>query len=280
MLAIAAGVTVAAILLTQKSQPDVENIRVPVYLAYNGNIYTVDTNLPSASAFVVDSHGLFYDVGDTEALINNPNYTSLPRFDLEGKTVLPGFGDAHAHLSALGMSILEPDLRGTTSASDVVRVLKQYCLQHNIDPLKDKGTYLMGRGWDQTEWGGSGEFPTANDLDNDFPGLAIVLERIDGHALWANTAAMKVIQPIPDADPEGGKIVRNSTTGLPTGIFIDSAMDLLYDTPYADIEPETLKKAIGLAIRECSSLGITHMHDAAMELEDHEMYGTIINAGK
>jgi len=64
-------------------------------------------------------------------------------------------------------------------------------------------------------------------LDAAFPANPIWLTRIDGHAGWCNSAAIRAAPPLPPADPEGGTIQRDPATGLPTGVFTDNAMALI-----------------------------------------------------
>ena len=88
----------------------------------------------------------------------------------------------------------------------------------------------MGRGWDQNDWGGDGAFPTRADLDAAFPDRPVWLGRVDGHAGWANTAALRAAGIDPDApapaDPEGGAVLKDAD-GRPTGVFVDAAEALV-----------------------------------------------------
>ena len=102
------------------------------------------------------------------------------------------------------------------------------------NPLEE-GEWLLGRGWDQNNWGS--EFPTKEDLDSSFPNIPVYLKRVDGHAAWVNSETLRRVPPLPQEDPEGGQIIRDEK-GEPTGIFIDNAMWLIEDY----IPPITIEK--------------------------------------
>ena len=135
------------------------------------------------------------------------------RTDMHGKVLLPGFVDAHGHIMDLGFRALELDLSGTRSLDEAKARITAY-----IAANPDK-KWILGGGWDQEKWG-LGHFPTAAELDSVSQGRAIVLDRIDSHAAWANSAAMKEagITPATKA-PAGGQIVN--------GVFVDAARQLI-----------------------------------------------------
>jgi predicted amidohydrolase YtcJ len=130
-----------------------------------------------------------------------------------GRTVMPGLIDAHGHFMGLGFSALQLDLVGTNSLADLQKRLKDY-VAANPD-----ARWIIGRGWNQELWPVK-NFPTAADLDAVAPDRPVVLRRVDGHALVANTAAMlaagvTALTPT----PAGGRIEN--------GLFVDNAMDLI-----------------------------------------------------
>ncbi len=130
----------------------------------------------------------------------------------------PGFVDAHAHYLGFGMALTSINLLETTSWES--------CLQRVADYIKahpDQDIY-RGRGWDQNDWVNTA-FPD-NEALNALSDKAIVLNRIDGHALIANQAALTHLQ-LADGEMtiEGGEILHHN--GQLTGVLIDNAMDLL-----------------------------------------------------
>ena len=235
------------------------------YVATNATVYTVDESAPVAEAFAVRD-GRFVAVGNAEAVLEA--YPEWPRLDLGGRTVVPGLIDAHAHLLGLGEALLSADLVGSTSKADVVARLVAFA-----EDLPD-GAWVTGRGWDQNDWGGDGAFPTRADLDEAFPDRPVWLGRVDGHAGWANTAALRAAGIDPDApapaDMEGGAVIRDDR-GRPTGVFVDAAERLVagaVPAPDAAFYAEALERAL----QETARHGLTGVHEAGISLEALALY--------
>ncbi|HEY0085025.1 MAG TPA: amidohydrolase family protein, partial [Allosphingosinicella sp.] len=106
------------------------------------------------------------------------------RFDGKGRTLLPGLIDAHGHVMGLGFNALQLDLSETKTLAEAQAKIAAYAAA-NPTPR-----WVIGRGWNQESWG-LGRFPTAADLDAVVKDRPVWLERVDGHAGWANSAAMK-----------------------------------------------------------------------------------------
>src|SRR5690606_22668228 len=154
-------------------------------------------------------------------------YPDAERIDAGEATVIPGLIDAHAHLMGLGYALMQADLVGASDKTEVVARLKAF---EEKEKLPD-GAWLIGNGWDQNDWPEKA-FPTAADLDAAFPNRPVWLERIDGHAGWANSAALALVEQgasgrslAGDWQPDGGRILRED--GKATGVFVDEAMNLV-----------------------------------------------------
>ena len=142
------------------------------------------------------------------------------RVDLAGSFVFPGWADAHGHLAGLGQSLEVADLRGAASAGEAARRIGA------IAAGLPAGSWAQGRGWDQNRWPGE-KFPDARDLDAVLPDRPVVARRVDGHAVWVNSAALKAASVgAATRDPEGGRIVRRAD-GSPSGVLVDRAVDLV-----------------------------------------------------
>jgi len=136
-----------------------------------------------------------------------------------GRTLLPGLIDAHGHVMGLGMGALQLDLSDTNSLEEAQRRIAEYAAA-NPTPR-----WIVGRGWNQERWG-LGRFPTAADLDAAVRDRPVWLERVDGHAGWANGAAMREAEVTATTQaPDGGRIERSGRN--PSGIFVDAAMALV-----------------------------------------------------
>jgi predicted amidohydrolase YtcJ len=133
--------------------------------------------------------------------------------DGQGKTLLPGLIDAHGHVMELGVDALQLDLVGTSSLPELQRRLKDYAAAH------PGNGWIKGAGWNQELWP-TKSFPTAADLDAVVSDRPVVLERVDGHALVANSAAMKAAGVTAQTPaPQGGEIHN--------GTFVDAAKALI-----------------------------------------------------
>ncbi len=219
----------------------------------NATLYTVDPAQPTAEAMAIAGDRILM-VGSTAEV--RGAFPTAPRLDADGRTVVPGFIDAHAHLLYLGMNRLQANLVGAQDIAEVVARLK------SVEASLPGGGWLLGNGWNHNDWPGKA-WPSRADLDAAFPTRPVLL--LQGHAGWANTAALEQIglgalRALPD--PEGGVIDRDDA-GEPTGIFVDSALALVVEkVPFP--ATETLEKALQVAIAEANKLGLTGIHDPGL----------------
>jgi predicted amidohydrolase YtcJ len=142
---------------------------------------------------------------------------------------------------------------------------------------------LLGGGWDQNDWPEKA-FPTAADLDAAFPDRPVWLDRVDGHAGWANGAAMRAAEKAlagrtlaGDWQPDGGRIVRDGRNA--TGVFVDGAMGLVSEVlPAPDEAYRTLalERALAVAARD----GLTGVHDMGVSSADLALYKRFADAGR
>ncbi len=142
------------------------------------------------------------------------------RLDGHGRTLLPGLIDAHGHIMDLGFALTHVDLTTTTSLADMQTKVAAYAASH------PNPAWVQGFGWNQEQWH-LNRYPTAADLDLAVRDRPVVLDRIDQHALLANSAAMAAAGvTAATKDPAGGHIERDAR-GNPTGVFVDNARDLI-----------------------------------------------------
>lgn len=226
-------------------------------------IHTMDAAQPRATAMAFDASGRIVAIDAPAFLVKR--YPGARKLDLGDATVVPGLIDAHAHVSGLGMTQLTADLVGTRSRDEVVQRLQAFAA------TLPKDAWLIGRGWDQNDWP-EARFPTAADLDAAFPDRPVWLERIDGHAGWANTAAMRAVKRDLGGDwqPDGGRIDRDAQ-GKATGIFIDGAMGVVEQARPA-LDAATAERALVLGMRSAVEHGLTGVHDAGISLDELKRY--------
>ncbi|HEY9500931.1 MAG TPA: amidohydrolase, partial [Pyrinomonadaceae bacterium] len=192
--------------------------------------------------------------------------------DLQGKTVLPGFTDAHQHLSGVGFREMTLNLEGSTSLEDLLAKLKA-----RVDQTKP-GEWVTGRGWIETHWTPP-VFPTRWDLDKVSPNNPVILGRADGHGAVANSAALKIAgvdKTTPN--PFGGEISKDKKSGEPNGMLLDAAQGLVRrkepGTTRADAE-----RAVVLGAKRDVSLGWTQIQDAGGSYDEVEIFKKLYAAG-
>jgi len=240
-------------------------------LIHNARIYTIDRGFSSADSMVFSNDGEIKFVGNVEPM--REMFPDAKQIDLEGKTIIPGLIDSHAHLAGLAVSLAQAQLQGTTSKEDVIRKLREH------EAGLSEGDWLLGRGWDQNDWPVQ-EFPSSADLDQAFPDRPVWLRRIDGHAAWANSAALAMADQDMSGDwqPQGGHIYRDEK-GQASGVLVDGAMDLV-DKAVPEMSQELMEASLDIALQKMVSLGLTGVHEAGASLRVLAWYQQRIKDGK
>ena len=216
------------------------------YIAFNGNIYTVNSDFDTVNTFAVKD-GKFIDVGNKEIL---SKYKTTTKIDLNGSTVLPGLIDAHCHFYGLGLNQSVIDLTGTNSFNEILEKIS----------LKDNKNIIRGRGWDQNDWEIK-EFPNKNKLDLLYPDTPVILERIDGHAYLVNQKALDIAGININTKSNNGTLL--SKKGKLTGVLIDGPMSII-DNAFGEISLENKVKALMSAQKICFQNGLTTVDDAGL----------------
>jgi predicted amidohydrolase YtcJ len=229
----------------------------------SGTVYTASTIVagpeqkPQSGYAIYVRDGLIREIGPRETVISG--HRDARTVELGDATILPGLTDAHAHLYGLGVALDTVSLVETTSYEDVISRVRERA--RTAAPNE----WILGRGWDQNDWAVK-EFPSAAALDAAVPDHPVVLERVDGHASLANSAAMRLAGITASTpDPAGGRIVRNER-GEPTGVFIDTAANLV-DRVVPPVTYEQRKRRILAAAQNIAANGLTEIHDAGADDE-------------
>lgn len=183
------------------------------------------------------------------------------RENMRGRTVIPGLIDAHMHVMELGLAQLVVDLSGTQSLAEAQAKIRAFAEANPERP------WIVGRGWNQELWD-LGRFPTAAELDAAVSDRPVWLQRVDGHAGWANTLALSSAGvTATTVDPAGGRIERISGSRNPAGVLVDAAMALVDEKvppPRASDRDLALHEAQELLVAK----GVTAAADMGTSLED------------
>ncbi|MBX7219925.1 MAG: amidohydrolase [Blastocatellia bacterium] len=237
----------------------------------NGNIYTVNEKQPKAEAVAI-KNGTILFVGSTRQAQNFIG-KETKTIDLHGQTVVPGLTDAHCHLMGIGLRELQLNLEGTQSLDDFLNRVKERVAQSK------KGEWVTGRGWIETFWQPP-VFPTRQDLDRIAPDNPVFLNRADGHGAVANSLALKIAGISKDTpNPTGGEIMRDKTTGEPSGMLLDNANDLM-EPHLPKITAVLAAKALQVGVERSLSLGWSTLHIAGNSLEEIALIKQLYAMGK
>lgn len=223
---------------------------MPPLVLYNGPIYTLDPERPTARAILING-GRVQAVGSEGRVQAAAAGLRAETINLQGRAVVPGLTDAHVHITWQGMTAFEVRLGGATTIEEAQRLIAE---RANALP---PGAWLRGGGWDHTAWGR--RWPTRAELDAVCPDRPAILSRKDGHSIWVNSRALELAGITSDTpDPPGGAIQRDRD-GEPTGILTETAMELVRQVVPPHSEAERLE-ALRAAFREALSYGITSIH--------------------
>jgi predicted amidohydrolase YtcJ len=225
----------------------------------NGNIYTMNERQPRAEAIVVKGDRIVFVGSNADA---KKYQTERARtVDLSGKTVVPGLTDSHCHILGIGERELTLNLEGTDTLDAFLAKVKERAAK------TEPGKWITGRGWIETFWKPP-QFPTRGDLDKIAPDNPVYLERADGHAAIANSAALKLAKIDKETpNPFGGEILRDKSTGEATGMLLDHAQDLVEKNIPKPTEAER-REAFVVGVKRELSLGWCQIQNAGSNLDD------------
>lgn len=230
-----------------------------------------DQRVVRFKAMVIDAQGkvvrlIAPDEQPPKPTKKNPGPRYDWRADMKGRVLVPGMIDAHGHVVQLGIAALTLDLSDTRTLDDAKAKIAAYARENPERP------WIVGRGWNQEVWG-LGRFPTAADLDAAVVDRPVVMTRADGHAVWANSAALKaagVTATTPN--PAGGRIEK------PLGTLVDRATDLM-EKVIPKVSPKDRTAAFLKAQQILLGYGVTAIADMGTSLDDWMTYRRMGDTG-
>ena len=250
----------------------------------NAKIVTVDSAQPEAQALAITGDRISYVGNDEQVGKYISNQTRI--IDLQGKLVIPGFIDGHAHFLGLGYAQMNLDLTKVQNWDEVIGIVEEKI--KSAEP----GEWIIGRGWHQEKWNKlpvqlAEGYPVHTKLSKISPDNPVMLTHASGHALFANAKAMDLAGIDKSTiDPDGGRIVRHND-GQPSGIFLENAEELVRNVYGQLLEQRTPQqkkadviKAIELASDECLRKGITSFQDAGQPYKIIDIYKKLADQGK
>ncbi len=216
----------------------------------NANIYTVDSAFSKTKAMAIQD-GKIVESGDDKKMLEKYSTDSL--VNMQGKTIVPGFIDAHCHFTGYATDLWKCNLVGTSSFEEVISTIKSYA-EHA--PM----AWIFGRGWDQNDWYIK-KFPNNKTLNELFPDRPVFLKRIDGHAALVNQKALDLAGINLKTKINGGSI--EIVNGQLSGILVDNAMQLV-DKIIPQISDSLAKVYFKKTEEICFSYGLTGVHDCGV----------------
>jgi len=246
-------------------------------LLIHGHVYTGNPRAEWAAALAVEDARIAA-VGTDAAILKRRNAHS-EIVDLHGRTVIPGIVDSHMHLlygayALHGLNLSSPESSITPDKPDeLVARLKAYAAEHPQDAV------LLARADFSTA---PPTTPTAALLDRAVPGRPLVIHNTSEHALWLNSAALKLAgldeSPVKDPDEERG-VIRDAS-GHATGVLLEAAMQIAGRAVEVRIPVDEQLAMLRDATRHLNSLGLTSIVNATGDLKELKLYAMLRDRGQ
>ncbi len=236
----------------------------PELILYNGNFWTVNPRQPRARAVAI-SGGRFYAIGSNEEVLAL-TAGNAKKVDLAGKTVLPGFIDAHSHPAEAGLShlrMVDCDLR---SIADILKALRERAAR------TPPGEWVQGFKYDDTKTS-EGRPVTREELDAAVPQHPVFVQHRGGHTAWVNSLALKLAN-LDDKtpDPPGGKYDRDPATARLTGHVREHGADVFEKAIPSKFTDGDRREGVRLIAQMMTRTGVTSVTDAMGSPEDLRAY--------
>lgn len=223
------------------------------FLLVNGAVHTVDPSVSRASGIAIRK-GRIAAVGGDE-IVGDLRGPATETINLQGRTVVPGFQDAHAHPSSGGLERSPCDLAELHGRDAYLAHIAAYASAH------PGSEWITGGGWAMDVFPAG--IPTKDDLDRVVPDRPVYFPSRDHHSAWVNSRALEIAGiDKGTADPVDGRIERDAT-GIPVGALQEGAMDFV-ERFRPPVTIEEIRAGILDAQRYLHALGITAWQEAAV----------------
>ena len=223
----------------------------PDIILINGSIHTMDIRAPVVEALAIRDERILA-VGPLEKILSMSE-PGARRIDLHGRTAIPGFEDAHVHLSNHGLALQRVDLGSARSLDEALARITVAAA--NLG----EGDWLLGWGWNHNIWSNPVK-PTRHDLDRVVGRIPVMLRSKDGHSLWVSSETLRIAEITASTpNPAGGQILRDPA-GEPTGILTERAHQLV-ERFKPEVSPGTMLEAARAAVADAAHLGVTSVHN-------------------
>ena len=222
------------------------------YIFTNSRLITCETPGELLDASLLVETGRIAEIGSLEDC-RRASKEPCEVIDLKGNVLLPAFTDTHTHFTELARQLVQIDLSGCVTIGEIRSRLEDYRKNNPLQPR-----WILGGGWDKN----SLDQPQQLDrrlLDEFFPDVPVALQSKDYHSRWCNSAALRETGlDTQKTDPAGGKIFRDAT-GLPTGILVETASDML-ETYIVPLSEEQTLKCLSQTVSGIHRMGLTTVH--------------------
>ncbi|MBL4642390.1 MAG: amidohydrolase [Flavobacteriaceae bacterium] len=237
------------------------------FVLLNGKIATVDKNFSIQEAVVIKGNSIIFVGKNSKAKKYIGDQTNV--IELDGKLVLPGLIDAHAHTHDLGDQLSYLNINNTTSYQQIIDII--------ADKVKitKPGEWIVGGRWDQNNWD-TKTFPIHDELSKISPDNPVYLKRVDGNSAFVNQKALEIAGITKHTPSPDGGVITKKNNGEPTGVLINKAMNLVIQHIPKDSEAAIKRKYL-LAVKECNKYGLTGIHEAGVSTDKIDLYKKLID---